>query len=279
MTTFPNLLRSELFLLRKRSATWVIFGIWMVVTCLFAYILPYWSMRTGSTAFADTLDSMLPSQLARTIGQGTPFYGGALALILGVLVLGSEYGWNTWKTLLTQQPARLPIFFAKLAALGVAMVGFVVGAFVAGAACSMVIARLEGVVITFPSVLTLVDAMLSSWLILSVWATGGVALAMLTRGTSLAIGIGILWGLALEGLLGAFVSQIDSLSGLTDFMIRANGYSLIRAVNGGADLTADGPGGFGGPFVSGPQALMVLGLYLVTFVGLSAWLLRRRDIA
>ena len=244
MTTFLNLLRAELFLLRKRSATWVIFGIWLTVAVLFAYVLPYASLSTGSGSFAESLDTMLPGALAQTIGEGMPFYGGALALILGVLVMGSEYGWNTWKTLLTQRPGRMPIFFAKLATLGIAMIGFVLGAFAIGAISSTVIALLEGATISFPSILTLAEAMLGGWLILTVWATAGVALAMLTRGTSLAIGIGILWGLALEGLLGAFITQIDGLSRLSDIMIRANGYSLTRAINGGGELSADGPGAF-----------------------------------
>jgi ABC-type transport system involved in multi-copper enzyme maturation permease subunit len=279
MAAFLNLLQAELFLMRKRTATWTVLGIWLVVTLLFGYVLPYSSYRTGSLDFAESLDSMLPGALAQTIGEGMPFYGGALALILGVLTLGSEYGWNTWKTLLTQRPGRLPVFFAKLAALGIAMVGFVAGAFMVGAVASSTIAYVEGVAITFPPLATLLEAMASGWLTLAVWATGGVALAMLTRGTSLAIGIGILWGLALEGLLAAFIVRIDGLERLTDIMIRANGYSLMRAVNGGDMVSADGPGAFNGPYVSGMQATAVLVLYLVAFTGLSAWLLRRRDIA
>jgi ABC-type transport system involved in multi-copper enzyme maturation permease subunit len=279
MTAFLNLLRAELFLLRKRTATWVILGIWLVVTLLFAYVLPYASYRTGSLDFAENLDSMLPGALAQTIGEGMPFYGGALALILGVLVLGSEYGWNTWKTLLTQRPGRMPVFFAKLASLGVAMVVFVAGSFAMGAVASSIIALVEGTTISFPAVSTTLEAMVSGWLILAVWATAGVALAMLTRGTSLAIGIGILWGLALEGLLGAFIDRIDGLERLSDIMLRANGYSLVRAVNGNAVLSTDGPGAFSGPYVSGLQATAVLAIYLVAFTGLSAWLLRRRDIA
>lgn len=279
MAPFLNLLQAELFLMRKRTATWTILGIWLVVTLLFAYVLPYASYRTGSLDFAESLDSMLPSALAQTIGEGMPFYGGALALILGVLTLGSEYGWNTWKTLLTQRPGRMPIFFAKLASLGIAMVGFVAGAFAMGAVASSIIALMEDIAITFPAPSTLLEAMVSGWLILAVWATGGVALAMLTRGTSLAIGIGILWGLPLEGLLAAFIVRIEGLERLSDIMIRANGYSLVRAVNGSDILSTDGPGSFAGPYVSGMQATAVLVLYLVAFTGLSAWLLRRRDIA
>jgi ABC-type transport system involved in multi-copper enzyme maturation permease subunit len=279
MATFLSLLRAELFLMRKRTATWAILGIWSIVILLFAYVLPYASYRTGSLDFAESLDSMLPSALAQTIGEGMPFYGGALALILGVLTFGSEYGWNTWKTLLTQRPGRMPVFFAKLATLGIAMVGFVAGPFAIGAVASSIIALMEDVDIIFPSPSTLLEAMVSGWLILAVWATGGVALAMLTRGTSMAIGIGILWGLALEGLLGAFVVRIDGLERLTDIMIRANGYSLVRAVTGAGALSTDGPGAFSGPYVGGLQATAVLMVYLMAFTGLSAWLLRRRDIA
>jgi ABC-2 type transport system permease protein len=279
MRSFLNLLQAELFLMRKRTATWIILGIWLVVTCLFAYVLPYASYQTGSMDFAESLDSMLPGALAQTIGEGMPFYGGALALILGVLTIGSEYGWNTWKTLLTQRPGRMPVFWAKLAALAIAMTGFVLGSFAMGAIASSIIAMAEGVAITLPPVTTLLEAMVSGWLILSVWATAGVALAMLTRGTSLAIGIGILWGLALEGVLSAFVLRIDGLERLGDIMIRANGYSLVRAVNGASGLSVDGPGAFAGPYVGGLQAGLVLAFYLVAFTGVSAWLLRRRDIA
>ena len=41
------------------------------------------------------------------------------ASILGVLSVGSEFGWGTWKTLLTQRPGRLTVFGAKLVALAV----------------------------------------------------------------------------------------------------------------------------------------------------------------
>ena len=50
---------------------------------------------------------MLPAQLMGTMLGGFPFFGGAFALMLGVLSLGSEYGWGTFKTAYTQGPGRL----------------------------------------------------------------------------------------------------------------------------------------------------------------------------
>jgi ABC-type transport system involved in multi-copper enzyme maturation permease subunit len=42
-------------------------------------------------------------------------------------VFGSEYGWDTLRTLFTQRPGRLQVLAAKLAALAIALVPFVLG--------------------------------------------------------------------------------------------------------------------------------------------------------
>ena len=278
-TDFWTMVKAELFMLRKRPGTWVIFGIWLAVTVAFAYALPYFSYTSGGTDFAESFDSMLPAAVPQTIAEGMPFYGGALVLILGVLTIGSEFGWGTWKTVLTQRPGRSSVFAAKMVALGIAIIPFVLAAFGIGVVSSAIIATVEDLPIVWPSAQVFIEAMLSGWLIMAVWAAAGVILAMLTRGTSLAIGIGILWTLAFEGLLSAFANSISWMEWVVDVLLRANGYSLVRAVAGTGEVSADGPGSFSGPFVSGTQAAIVLGLYLVAFLGGSWWLLRRRDVA
>ena len=60
-----------------------------------------------------------------------------------MFALGSEYGWDTLKTLFTQRPGRLHVFAAKLAALGIVLVPFVLALFAAGAVASLVIAQIE----------------------------------------------------------------------------------------------------------------------------------------
>ncbi|MGI8963701.1 MAG: hypothetical protein ACR2GI_04280, partial [Thermomicrobiales bacterium] len=62
---FPGLVKAEVFLLRKRTSTWTILSIWLVVTTVFAYAFPYISYRTGSNEFAQSFDSMLPASLVR----------------------------------------------------------------------------------------------------------------------------------------------------------------------------------------------------------------------
>ena len=53
-------------------------------------------------------------------------------------------------------------------------------------------------------------------------------LGVLTRGTSLAIGVGILYALVIEGLLSAFADSVSALEPLTNVFLRANDSSVRR---------------------------------------------------
>jgi ABC-2 type transport system permease protein len=270
-------LSAELLILRKRAATWILFGIWTFLGVFFAYIIPY-ALDPGDSPGG--IDQFLPRSLPGTLLEGFPFFGGVFALMLGVFALGSEYSWGTLKTLLVQGPGRLRVLTAKLAALGVVLVPFVLGLFVAGAIVSVVIAKIEGASAAFPSAWLIVRALAAGWLVLAVWAALGVLLGVVTRGTSLAIGIGILYALVIEGLLSAFVDSVSVLKPLADVFLRANGYSLVTALGASRDsIGSNGPGSFSGPFVASGQALAVLIAFAGVFAVLTARTLRRRDIA
>lgn len=269
--------RAELLLMRKRASTWVLLGIWAALALLFAYVVAYVMYLNGTGR--ETLDVLLPPSLVGTLLTGFPFFGGVLALMLGVLTFGSEYGWGTLKTVFTQRPRRLEVFGAKLIAIAVALVGFVLVVFALGALASVAIAVREGADIAWPEPGLLLRGFLVGWLLLAVWAGLGVLLAVLSRGTSLAIGIGILWALVVEGLLSALASQIGVIDRLVELFLRANAYSLAATVGVSREEVSDaGPGSFSGPFVDGAQALLVLGAYGVVFLVVAGWLLHRRDV-
>ena len=268
---------AELLVLRKRAATWILLGIWTFLGVFFAYIVPY---ALDPEDASGGVEQFFPESLVGTLLVGFPFFGGVFALMLGVFALGSEYGWDTLKTLFTQGPGRVRVLAAKLAALGIVLVPFVLALFVAGAVASYVIAQIEDAAVTWPSAWLLLRGIAAGWLILAVWAALGVLLGVLTRGTSLAIGIGILYALVIEGLLGAFTDSVSVLEPLTNVFLRANGYSIATALGGStADIESSGPGSFGGPFVDGLQALGVLAAFVAAFAALAAVLLRRRDVA
>jgi ABC-type transport system involved in multi-copper enzyme maturation permease subunit len=252
-------------------------GIWTLLALLFAYVVPYVQYLNGSSR--QPLSDPLPQHLVGTLMGGFPFFGGVFALQLGVLAVGSEYGWGTLKTLFTQRPGRLHVFAAKLLALAVTLVPFVLVVYALGALSSYGIALHEGADTSWPSAWLVLRGLGAGWLILAVWAAFGIFLAVVSRGTSLAVGIGILYSLVIEGLLSALAGEVSLLDRLVEFFLRANGYSLVAALGVSAGDVADrGPGSFSGPFVGGTQALLVLASYLTVLLMASGWLLRRRDV-
>jgi len=265
------MIAAELLILRKRAASWILLAVWTLLGTFFAYVIPY-----ALDPESDDITPFLPHALTGTLLEGFPFFGGVFALMLGVFALGGEYGWGTLKTLFTQGPSRSRVLAAKLAALALVLIPFVVCLFVAGLIASFVIAGIEGAPATLPSAWLLVRALAAGWLILAVWAALGVLLGVLTRGTSIAIGLGILYALLVEGLL----TNIDAFEPIAGVFLRSNGYSLARALGAAGDtIASNGPGAFGGPFVSAGQAVAVLAGVSVVFLAIARTLLVRRDVA
>jgi ABC-2 type transport system permease protein len=273
---------AELLLIRKRRSTWILLGLWIALAMFFSYLLPYVEYRNGDIGGGPgqtPLEELLPDRLAGHLSGGFPFFGGVFALMLGVLTFGSEYGWGTLRTVLVQRPGRLRVFTAKLLALAAALVPFVLAVFALGTVASYAIAWGEGAEARSPPLWDLMRALAAGWLILAVWAAFGVALGVLSRGTALAIGVGILYALVIEGLISAFADQITLLDPLVQLFLRANAYSLVDGLGASTSGAAtNGPGAFSGPYVSGTQALIVLIGYIASLLVLSGLLLRRRDV-
>lgn len=272
-----GMLSVELFQLRKRVSTWVLLSVWAAMGLFFGYVLPYLVEDVGTRRGGDPIAPLLPDQFVSNTISGFPFYGGAIALMLGVLSIGNEFGWGTLKTLFTQRAGRGQVFAAKTGALAIMLIPFVLMEFAIGAMASAFIASREGMAITWPPVMDIVAGVGAAWLVLATWAVFGMLLAVATRGTSLATGIGIIWALVVEGLLGSFATSISWLSWTNDFMLRSNAYSLIEPLGGASE--ANGPGAFQGPYLGVTQSLITLTVTIAVGVGLSYLLLRRRDVA
>jgi ABC-2 type transport system permease protein len=271
--------RAELMLLRRRAATWILLAVAIFLSLLFRYALPYSSYLSEATPgrTAADLRSLLPESVVSNVLGGFPFYFATLALILGALAFGSEYGWDTLKTSLMQQPSRLRLFLAKAAAIGVVLVLFAGSILVVGAIASYIVALREGAAVTWPPVWDVVRAFGAGWLILTLWALFGGLLAVLSRGTAMAIGLGIVYGLVVEGLVTGFGSSIQLLQDVAQGFLRTNGYSLVAPLRDKVVEEA-GPGAFSGPFVDAWQALLVITAYLIVFGAISALILQRRDV-
>lgn len=160
------------------------------------------------------------------------------------------------------------------------MCAFVLVPFVVEATASYMIAVRENAEVDWPSVWLVVRGLAAAWFLLAVWTGFGAMLAVLSRGTSLAIGVGILYGLVIEGLIGAFVGQVSALRSIAEGFLRTNGYSLVESLGIATDqVRGNGPGAFSGPYVGSMQAALVLAAYLGAFILLAAAVLNRRDVA
>lgn len=270
---------AELLVIRKRASTWILLSVWVGLGLLFAYALPYLTYRNGGEGPGAALGMLLPERLSDNLLGGFPFFGGVLALMLGVLVVGSDFGWDTLKTVLIQRPSRMRVFGAKVTALALVLVPFAIAIFLAGAVASVLIAGIEDAAVHWPSAWVLIRGVAAGWFVLAAWAAFGVFLAVMSRGTALAIGLGILYALVVEGLLSALASQVGWLDAIVGYFLRANAYSLVTAIGVPASgLTDNGPGSFFGPFVGAGQAVAVMSAYAACFLAVSTVLLRRRDV-
>jgi len=272
---------ANLIILRKRVSTWILMGVWVLLGLTFAYLLPYLTLNGADSSTAQaTLTTLLPENLIGSVLGGFPVFGGVIALMLGVLAIGSDYGWDTLKTTLSQRSGRLRLLTSKITAVGLGLFVYVMAIFVTGAIASYTIATLEGATASWPSALDLLQAFGAGWFLLVIWAFIGLGLAVLSRGTALAIGLGVLYALLIESLLTALAGQVSWLEGLVEYSLRANAYSIVTALGVPAEsLTDNGPGAFFGPFVDTGQAFLVLCVYAGVFFLFSTTTFLRRDIA
>jgi ABC-2 type transport system permease protein len=276
--------RAEMLKLVKWPAIWVLAAVFLVLAQVFGYLIPYVGYRSGGgTGFAagetpaQLLADVLPGRLVPNTLGGFPMFAGAIALIIGALVAASEYGWGTLKTILTQRPRRLSVLAAKLLSIATAILVLVLAVFAVNASWSWVIAITEGRSADWPSVLDLGRGIGAGWLVLGMWGLFGAVLGILFRSTSLAVGLGLVWALAVENLIRGFASLLGLLDVLQRGMPGTNAGSLVASL--GAP-TLDQPGGTPGvtAVVTGLQAVVVLIAYVVALAMIASVALRRQDV-
>lgn len=262
---------AELTKLVRRPANWLLLAVALALSLTFTYLVPY-AGADGPTADRGVASTLPDNLVGNSIG-GWPVFAGAIALILGVLAAGGEYGWGTWKTVLTQGPSRLSVYTGKVAAVGLAILVMVVTLFAAGALTSAAIAAAEGAATHWPSAGDLAIGIGAGWLIAMMWAMLGVVLAVALRGVAMPIGLGLVWLMAVQNLLTAVAAPLlDWVAEAQKGLPGPNAGSLVATLGSSPDT----PGVV--ELVGSGQAAAVVAGYLVVFGVLGGLLLRRRDI-
>ncbi len=271
-------LKAELRKLRRRPAVWWI-AAFIVALVVVVYGFSWIEYNASSfrpepgATLAQIKSQLYPANFAAMIVSGLAVLGGALMLVMGALVVGSEYGWSTVKTIYAQGPGRLQILAGQLAAISVVNAVVTVALYVVAAISSFVIVNLAGAAIVWPPLVDILKAVGATWLIFEVWILFGMAMAYLFRQSAMAIGFGLAYMLAIEGILFRALRGLNWswLNSVEKFMVGQNASSLANSFPGSTIRSTQ-------TLVSIEHALVVIVLYGLAFIATAAVLVRTRDV-
>jgi ABC-type transport system involved in multi-copper enzyme maturation permease subunit len=267
--------RAEAIVQVRRPANWLLLAVAAALTLTFGYVVPYTGFRGGSDTGpgAVPLSRLLPASFADVAIGGLPLVVGALALIFGVLVAGSDYAWQTWKALLVQRSSRGAVLAGKLVTIAGGTLLLVLTLQAIAAPASAAVAAAEQADAGWPPAQEILADLSAGWLIAAMWAALGVALAIAMRAVALPVGIGLVWMLAIQnlitGLAAPLLGWVDSaqrwLPGPAAGSLAA-ALGVNQSTPGVAELTGV------------TQSALVLVGYLTAAVAAALMLLARRDL-
>lgn len=258
--------RSELVRLRRPG---VVLG-WAGLTALFASlinIVMFQVVEQGTVSAQDGPGVSFPgpdellssSGIVSGLSAASSFFG-VVALSFWALATASDYSSGLVRILVAAEPRRWRLVVGKWFALGVATAGATVVALLVNLLVAPVAASAGGFEPTAwgrDLVPTLMSATVNLYLSLLVWGTIGLGLALITRSSGVAIGIGVGYVLLLEAVITAAAADLAPwLPGAT----------ISALANGGTARL-------------GYQGALGLGLAYVAVAALASLaVFRRRDI-
>ena len=271
--------RAELFKVVRRPATWVTVGLMLAVAVGLEYVLVYLvashpppgAQRAGVT-LAQARMGLYPDVVIRKSLANVAGLDGIFALILGVLVQGSEFAWGTVKTSLVQLPGRLSIVFGQLVTIAVIALLMAAGLFALDALAAYGIAIIDSHAVAWPPAGEILKGVAAAWLILYVLAVLGFALATLARQSAMAIGLGLAYVLVIENLVFGLLDNLgDTFKQIQEWFPIANAGYLQGSFGRLNEATAAPP-------VDATHAVAILVLWLAVFAAVAAALMRERDV-
>jgi len=282
MSPIIGCFRGEWLLARKSRSTWVLGVVLIVLILVLIYgavalelsvLLKRGSIAATPANIATIKGALSPSQFLRsTLAAFTGVgYGNAIAIILGVLVFGGDYSSSTLKMVFTQGPSRWAILAGKALAIALILLVYAIAAIAAGAGASAVTGAAYGLPPDWPGIGDIIKAGLTAWLLMGLWAAGGAMLVTLFRQTALAVGVGIVYSIGIEGLLLNILRALEKVSSLSDVE------RVFPGANGAALADSFGPKA-GTALVSPIQATVVVIAYLAVFLAITFIVTQRRDV-
>lgn len=252
-----SVFQADLFKLRKRAMGWVMLLLGLLLTTLVITLAAF-----GPEELSSRVSFIFPNALltgTQTLSQ----FGGLMLLILGATLIGSEYGYDTWKNMLTRHPRRVTFIVAKWVVMVLALALAAVVLPLWAQALGLVLNLLLGLGSAPASVTLGMVLVLAVVEPLGLLVAGGIGMLGAVLGRSTAAGIigGIAW-LLIDNLLAQLLPETFRV-----LTFAANNSALMLHLSG-----APAP-------ISLATTLTMFGTYLVLPVALAALFFERRDMA
>lgn len=272
---------AELLKLRKSWSTWILGGVLVLGLFLLGYLLIYLLVQNpppgdagAQRGIAALKQTLLPANVVPNVLGFLSSLGGPIALVIGALNSAREYSLRTITAVLTQRPSRLGLLGAKTIALAIVLGILAVACFAVGVLGSLLVAALEGTPGSLPPFADIAAGAAASWLILGAWAALGFALGMVLRSTGLAIGLGLVYALVIETVLGALGFALSAFETVSRGLLGRNASALAESFG---QLNV-GSGQSGAPVNAPATAALVLAAYVIGSLVVAAILFIRRDV-
>jgi ABC-2 type transport system permease protein len=298
-----NLIKAELFKLRKRSMSLVLLLILIAISVLFMTLIQAVIRNDISTT---TTSNTYNSSGATTVTPSTPVitqadpstinlldkiysaamsiignFGVVLAVVLIASSFGNEYSWQTIRPYLLCCESRAKMFTAKLIAVGIYIV--------AGMLVTILTTAIMGVIFTAVrgyswnmSFFTLSYAgnglltFIRTFYITLPYILVAFFITVMARSAAAGIGFGI-GILFLETIISALLKQISGwVSHVPDYLFNLNVQAINNLSDSSAKISISGSGSTSLP--TPLHAFIVLAVYIIAFVSVSYYLFQKRDV-
>ena len=271
-----NVLRSELFRLRKRPQTWIMPLLASAFIVLY-YGIGYAQYQSGGEV--DRLDMRQSVQQLSSIFENGMQIWRVVALVMIVVVtsglIGSEHGWNTLRPLVARSSSRSALLAAKWIVVGLYTICMVIAAVLVSLLASTIVTVFMDGAVSLP-IAVWADMLLGTlrWMVATMpYGVIAFTVALLTRSNAAGIAIGI--GLNFTELLvmGILLELIDGFETVVEYGINWNVQQLVN-------ITTEDGGSVLDPVSTGQiwQSTAILTLYCVVCIVGSYLVFTRRDI-
>jgi ABC-2 type transport system permease protein len=283
-----QLLRSEIYRLRRRWMPWILLLLIAVIGVGF-YLLVYagvqaqiQAMHSGAIppqpgaeeAMNETLLELRPDHLQNFGVQIVSGIGSVMLIVFAASHMGTEFGWGTLRTLLAHGAGRGAFLGAKLLSVALFALIFMFVGVVAAIAGSYVAASVAGVDASGLDLGAVAGAAGRSYYTFLPYLALASLIALVARSAGAGIAAGLVVYFAESLVAQLLVSLNRDFATIVNYGISRNASALTRV----AVTTSASPQTSFGTLPDQGQAAVVLAVYTVLFVAIAFWRLRSRDI-